>query len=126
MEGKSSVKRGDVWAVNLDPVRGTEMGKRRPCLIVSNNTANKHSPRVTVVAITTTSPPKPYPFMVEIPKSANMPERSWVHCAHIRSVDKGRLGRYYTSLDADTMRKVDRAMRVQLALGTKERRTVDE
>jgi mRNA-degrading endonuclease toxin of MazEF toxin-antitoxin module len=60
-----------------------------------------------VVVITTTEPSKAYRFMVEIPKSANMPERSWIHCGQIRTVDKEkRLGRYYTSLDVDTVRKV--------------------
>ena len=103
------------------------MNKTRPCLVVSNNTANKYSPLVTVVVVTKTAPSKPYPFMVEIPESAKMPERSWVHCGQIRTVDKERrFGRYYTSLDADTMRRVNQALRVQLALDAKERRTVDE
>ena len=124
MQGKSSVKRGDVWAVKLDPTRGKEMNKTRPCLVVSNNTANKYSPLATVVVVTTTEPPKPYPHIVDIPDSANMPERSWAHCGQIRTVDKERrFGRYYTSLDAETMRRVDEALRVQLALNAKERRT---
>jgi mRNA interferase MazF len=127
MEGKSNVKRGDVWAVDLEPTEGAEMKKRRPCAVVSNNTANKYSPLVTVAVISTTAPRKSYPFIVEIPGSAKMPERSWIHCNQIRTVDKeGRFGRYYTSLDTDTMRKVDRALRVQLALDTTERQTVDE
>ena len=94
---------------------------------MSNNAANKHSPLVTVVGVSTTAPRRSYPFIVEIPQSANIPERSWIHCNQIRTVDKGsRFGRYYTSLAADTMRKVDGALRVQLALDTTERQTVDE
>jgi mRNA interferase MazF len=121
MQGKTTVNRGDVWAVDLDPAKGKEMKKRRPCLVVSNNTANKYSPLVTVVVISKATPSRPYPFIVEIPGSANMPERSWIHCNHIRTVDKEqRFGRYYTSLDADTMRKVDRALLVQLSIGSKE------
>ncbi len=123
MQGKTTVNRGDVWAVDLDPARGREMKKRRQCLVVSNDTANKFSPLITVVVITTTEPSRDYRFMVEIPKSANMPQRSWIHCGQIRTVDKEkRLGRYYTSLDADTMRKVNEALRVQLGLNARERR----
>jgi mRNA interferase MazF len=121
MHGKTTVNRGDIWAVDLDPAKGREMKKRRPCVVVSNDTANKYSPLVTVVVITTTAPSKAYRFMVEIPKSANMPEPSWVHCGQIRTVDKEqRFGRYYTSLDADTMRKVNAALLVQLGIGAKE------
>jgi mRNA interferase MazF len=121
MHGKTTVNRGDVWAVNLDPARGREMKKHRPCVVVSNDIANKYSPLATVVVISKTAPSRPYPFIVEIPESANMPERSWIHCNHIRTVDKEqRFGRYYTSLDADTMRKVDRALLVQLGIGAKE------
>ena len=121
MYGKTTVNRGDVWAIHLDPTRGREMNKTRPCLVVSNNTANKYSPLVTVALITKTVPGKPYRFIVEIPESANMPERSWIHCNQIRTVDREqRFGRYYTSLDADTMRKVNRALRVQLDLDGKE------
>ena len=121
MQGKTTVNRGDVWAFYLDPARGREMKKHRPCVVVSNNTANKYSPLVTVAAISKTAPSRPYPFIVEILESANMPERSWIHCNHIRTVDKEqRFGRYYTSLDTDTMRKVDRALRTQLGLDGKE------
>jgi mRNA interferase MazF len=127
MQGKSSVKRGDVWAVNLNPATGAEMNKIRPCLVVSNNTANRYSPLVTVVVVTTTAPRKPYPFMVEIPDSAKMPEPSWIHCGQLRTVDRGsRFGRYYTSLDADTMRKVNEALRVQLDLDAKDGGTVND
>ncbi|MBA3472242.1 MAG: type II toxin-antitoxin system PemK/MazF family toxin [Rubrobacter sp.] len=119
MHGKSNVSRGDVWAVNLDPSKGAEANKIRPCLVVTNNIANKHSPLITVTVITTTAPRKPYPFMVEVPSTANMPQQSWIHCGQIRTVDKGRFGRYYTSLDSDTMRKVGDALRVQLDLPAK-------
>ncbi len=120
MEGKTTINRGDIVAVDLEPTQGSEMGKRRPCLVVTNNVANKYSSVVTVVAVTTVEPSKPYPFIVEIPKSAKMPERSFINCVHIRAVDKSRLERYYTSLDAETMRKVDEALIVQLGIGAKE------
>ncbi len=126
MYGKTTVNRGDIWAVDLEPSRGSEMDKIRPCLVVTNNSANKYAQVIVVVALTKTPPKRPYPFIVEVPDSANMPQESWVDCAHIRAVDKSRLGRYYTSLDTDTMRQVNEALRVQLALDAKERRTVDE
>lgn len=116
--GGSKIVRGDVWEVGLDPVRGSEMGKRRPCLVVSNDAANRSSPVVTIVAITSQAPKKSYPFMVEIPEGVGMEKRSWVTCAHIRSVSKERLEIRRARLDAETMRRVNRALAIQLGMGT--------
>jgi mRNA interferase MazF len=117
--GKTTVNRGDVWAVDLEPATGSEMDKMRPCLVVTNDLANQYSRVIVVVALTTAVPKKPYPWMVEVPETANMPQQSWVHCAHIRAVDKARLGRYYTSLDTDTMRKADEALIEQLGINAR-------
>jgi mRNA interferase MazF len=124
MHGKSTINRGDIWSVNLEPKEGSEMGKRRPCLVVTNDRANKSSPVITVVAITTVPPRKLYPFMVEVPKTANMPQQSWVNCSFIRSVDKARLGKWYTNLDSATMEKVNKALLVELDINLKEYQSI--
>ncbi len=114
---KTSLCRGDIVGVDLDPAEGSEMNKVRPCLVVSNNVGNRYSPVVTVVAITSQEPSKPYPFIVEVPDGANMPRKSWINCAHIRTVDKSRLTtRYFGSLDKATMGKVGEALKTQLDL----------
>lgn len=114
---KSTVCRGDIFEVDLEPAEGREMNKTRPCLVITNNTANRHSEMVTVAAITSQEPKRQYPFMVEIPGSANMPKKSWINFVHVRSIDRRRLtGRYYTSLDKKTMDQVDQALKDQLGL----------
>ena len=120
VNNKSTLNRGDVWDVDLKPVRGSEMGKRRPCLVVTNNIANRYSPLVTVIPLTNTAPTKAYPFIVAVPRSANLPKQSWINCSHIRTVDKDRLGKYLTGLDSDTMRKVNEAILVQLGIDAEE------
>lgn len=116
MTDETSISRGEVWLVDLEPIKGSEMGKRRPCLVISNDVANRYSPVVTVVAITSVHPSKNYPFMVEIPEQAGMPKRSWVTCAHIRTVSKDRLERLFVNLDETTMMKVNEAIGIQLGL----------
>ena len=54
-------KRGEVYWVNLDPTVGTEINKKRPCLIISCDEGNEESSRVTVAAITSTCKTL-YPF----------------------------------------------------------------
>ena len=38
----ADVRRFDIWLVNLDPTRGSEIRKTRPCLIVSPDEMNRH------------------------------------------------------------------------------------
>lgn len=46
-------KRGDVWWINFDPSVGQEVKKKRPAVIVSNNTSNKYLKRYQVVPLST-------------------------------------------------------------------------
>jgi mRNA interferase MazF len=56
------VKRGEIYWVEFDPVKGSEQGGLRPALVVQNDVGNRHSPTTVVVAITRSVPPGPYPF----------------------------------------------------------------
>ena len=53
------LKRGMIIDVNLDPVQGSETGKIRPCIIVTNNAYNKRIPVVQVIPVTEWSEKKP-------------------------------------------------------------------
>ena len=39
-----TIKRGDIYYAELNPVIGSEQGGTRPVLIISNDIGNKHSP----------------------------------------------------------------------------------
>lgn len=43
------VRRGDVYLVELDPTRGSELKKTRPAVIIQNDVDNRYSP-VTIIA----------------------------------------------------------------------------
>ena len=51
------IKRGNLYIANLDPVKGSEQGGRRPVLIVQNDAGNQHSPTVIIAAITSQKKP---------------------------------------------------------------------
>ena len=56
------MNRFDVVRVELDPTRGSEIRKARPCLIVSPDEANAHLRTLIVAPLTTGG--KPYPTRV--------------------------------------------------------------
>ena len=49
----NKITRGLVIEINLDPSRGSETGKIRPCVVVTNNIYNERVPVIQVVPITT-------------------------------------------------------------------------
>lgn len=55
-------RRGDVFLVDLDPTRGGEIRKTRPCVVVSPDELNAHLRTVIVAPLTTGG--RPYPFRV--------------------------------------------------------------
>ncbi|MCL7452576.1 MAG: type II toxin-antitoxin system PemK/MazF family toxin [Anaerolineae bacterium] len=123
------VRRGEIYWVEFDPVKGSEQGGLRPALIVQNDVGNRYSPTTVVVAITRAIPPKPYPFVVVIePEESGLPRRSAVNCAHIATIQQAGTAsrlrpvqgqaevRPIGQLSATKMVEVDRALRFNLEL----------
>jgi mRNA interferase MazF len=80
------VNRYDVHWVELDPTRGSEIAKTRPCVIVSPNELNKHLNTIIIIPITSTL--RNYPYRV---RCTLMGKEGEIVTDQIRSVDRGRL-----------------------------------
>ncbi len=106
-------KRGEVYWTNLNPTVGTEINKKRPCLIISCNEGNEVSSRVTVAAITS-SVNTVYPFQVKIQMKG---KEGKILLNQVRTIDKQRLDKEIISvMDRETMGQVDKALKIALAL----------
>lgn len=85
------MRRGEIYWVNLDPVVGSEVGKRRPAIVLQNDLANHSSPTVTIVPLSTRVG-RVYPFQVLIPASTSGLDRDGkALCEQVRTVSKTRL-----------------------------------
>ncbi len=84
----STIQRGQVYWVTLDPVRGSEMFKTRPCVILSANEINRRRNTVVIVPLTSTSEPVHFPLVIDVP-SAGLGSKA--RSEQIRNVDKSRL-----------------------------------
>lgn len=124
-----TVKRGEIYWVEFDPVKGSEQGGLRPALVVQNDIGNRYSPTTVVVAITRTLPSQPYPFVVVIePADSGLSEPGAVNCAQIATIQQvgaqsrlrpsiGELAvRRIGQLSPEKMRQVDEALRYNLEL----------
>ncbi|NJL26826.1 MAG: type II toxin-antitoxin system PemK/MazF family toxin [Thermoanaerobaculia bacterium] len=82
-----SVHRGEIYWVEFSPVKGSEQGGLRPALVVQQDVGNLFSPTTVVAAITSSIPPKPYPFVVVLePGEGGLRERSTINCAQLTTI----------------------------------------
>src|SRR5574341_2066235 len=86
--GHAVAVRGDVYLVQLDPTRGSEIRKTRPCLVVSPDELNEHLRTVIVAPMTTRG--HAYPWRIQ----CRFQGRSgFVATDQLRTVDIERLAR---------------------------------
>ena len=115
------MRRGDLVAVSLDPVRGSEAAKTRPAVVVSNDAANATATRlgrgvITVVPITS-NVARVYPFQVLLrADQTGLKQDSKAQAEQVRSIAVERIGTQIGRLPAATMAELDEALRVHLAL----------
>lgn len=116
-ETKMEIKRGDIVLVNLDPVIGSEQGRKRPSLVVQNDIGNEYSPTIIVAPITTKIFSKQFPTNVEI-DTTNSPlkEKSTVLLNQIRTIDKSRVIKNFGRTSSKKMKEVDEAIMNSLGL----------
>ncbi len=111
------VTRGDVYYADLNPVIGSEQGGVRPVLVIQNDIGNRYSPTVIVAAITSKIEKAKLPTHIEIPADrSNLNRDSVILLEQIRTIDKKRLKRKVTHLNADILEKVDEAIEISLGL----------
>ncbi|MCF2151002.1 type II toxin-antitoxin system PemK/MazF family toxin [Desmonostoc muscorum LEGE 12446] len=112
------MKRGEIYYANLSLVVGSEMDKRRPVLIVSNDANNSAASTVTILPITS-NVSRVYPFEVLLnPEESGLSKPSKVQAQQVRTISKQRiLGDEVGCLNQDLMQLVDAALKLHLDLG---------
>lgn len=112
--------RGDIIDINLDPVKGSEQGKTRPCVVVTNDVYNKILPVVQVVPVTAWSEKKSQiKTNVELlPNKKNgLIKKSIADCLQTRPVDvEKRLIKKRGKLDKEYLQKIDSALKIVFQL----------
>ena len=115
-----NIKKWHIYQANLEPVLGSEQGKTRPVLIISEDDINDLLNCVNVLPITSRKPTRQiYPNEVLLPiGTGELPNESIVLCHQIRTIDKQRLSISYgdISSDADLQTAVFAAICFQLGI----------
>ncbi|MFC6081424.1 type II toxin-antitoxin system PemK/MazF family toxin [Sphaerisporangium aureirubrum] len=115
------MRRGDIYWVDFNPVKGSETNKIRPAVIVSNDAANRGAARngrgvVTVVPVTS-AVDRVYAFQVLLRAAeCGLKNDSKAQAEQLRAVDVERLGPRAGRLTPATLDRLDAALRLHLAL----------
>jgi len=94
-------RRDDVWLVALDPSRGSEIKKTRPCLIASPDEMNESLQTVLVAPMTTTL--RTYPTRVNVVFRGKSGQ---IALDQLRAIDRQRLVRKLGSIPAKAAQAV--------------------
>ena len=104
------VQRFDVWLVQLDPTKGSEIRKTRPCIIISPN--EMASLRTAIVAPMTS---KGFQYPTRIPCTFQK-KKGLILLDQMRSVDKARLIRKIGIISKNTQLKIVNCLQELFAL----------
>ena len=99
-------KKWDIVLVNLDPVKGKEINKTRPCLVVSPNVMNKHLHTLIVAPLTSSE--KNYPSRLR----TNFKGRPGEICFdHLKSIDRERIVKVLGTLENNLRKPANELLR---------------
>ena len=105
------VSRGDIFLVALNPTRGSDIRKTRPCVIVSPDELNSHLRTFIVAPLTTGG--HPYPFRVRCTFDG---KDGHVVADQLRAVDRERLVKQLGSLSEATLNELLGVLQAMFAM----------
>ncbi len=124
MSGNPSTKKiltdppevGDVVLLDLNPTRGDEKNKTRPCLIIQKKITPLHL--VTVLPITDDNSHRNGLFFVVIPdyKKTGLTKKSVIDCYQIRTVSLNRIVKKMGVIDQELVDKIKESMALILGI----------
>jgi mRNA interferase MazF len=110
------IKRGDIYWVKLNPTEGSEIGKTRPAVVISNDINNELADTITILPVTS-SVGKVYPFEVFLKKgTGNITGDSKVRTNQIRTIDRKRIKNRIGNITEDIMREIEKALKIHLEI----------
>jgi len=102
-------ERGQIYRVNLEPIKDSEQRDHaKPCVVLTVTAFNQRLHTVGVVPLTS-SPRSLPPLVVSVP-SAGKPQ-SMALCHQIRTIDKCRIGKLIGRISPEDLKKIETAIR---------------
>jgi len=112
----STVCRGDIWVARLGCKKGSSVQHgSRPVIVISNNLANRHSPTIHVIPITTSTGKRDLPVHVFI-RCPTISSMSIALVEQLTALDKETLCRKIGEITQAELSMIEIAMKIQFDL----------
>jgi len=112
----NSIKRGMIIDIDLNPTKGYETGKIRPCVVVTNDVYNLKVPVIQVVPITTWNEKKSQiqtNVILEPSNENGLTKNSIADCLQTRPIDyQYRLVKIRGHLSEKKLVEIDKALKL--------------
>ncbi len=116
----TTLTRGMVIDINLEPTLGSETGKIRPCIVVTNDIYNERIPVIQVVPVTAWNEKKSrIKTNVTINSEAGngLKKKSIADCLQTRPIDRTkRLVRVRGRISSDSLKEIEHALKIVFQL----------
>jgi mRNA interferase MazF len=99
----------EVYLVDLDPTKGHEIQKKRPCLVISPNEMNHNIETIIIAPMTT----KSHNYPSRVPLTFNE-KQGWIVLDQIRTIDKTRLIKRMGKVDKKQISEVKNILKEML------------
>lgn len=114
-----AIQRGDIYFVNLNPVKGREQAGTRPVLVLSNDPINGQ-PLVVTVVIGTKGDRVTRDYKTNVrasPAASGLPQETVFLCFQLRSLDPARFpAQRAGQITGTVLAQVEEAVRYSLGL----------
>lgn len=114
--------RGEIWLVNLGEGKGSIQSKIRPCILISNNMANVHSPVVHICPISSVTTKSKLPTHISINKNVSgLLRDSIALCEQVMLVNKDKdiFLKKVGFCNSETMERIDQGILIQFSIAQK-------
>jgi len=108
--------RGEIWLIDLNPVRGREQAGLRPCLVISVNPFNQGPASLAIVIPITTRDRKVRTHLRIAPPEGGVREICYIKCEDVRSVSTERLVSRWGQVAPATLQGVEDRLRILMGL----------
>jgi mRNA interferase MazF len=106
-----TIRRGEIWLADPNPIRGSEQAGTRPVLILQNNSINRFTRTFLAVPFTSNLRRASLPTCVLINKGeGRLANDSVALCHQLRVLDKSRLKHQVGSISDETLAEIDRCV----------------
>ena len=110
-----TIKRGELYYADLNPVVGSEQGGIRPVLVLQNDVGNKYSPPEIAAATTSKHTKAKLPTHIELHcDTTPLPRDSVVLLEQIRTIDISRIRERIGELPPEIMQQINDALLLSL------------